>query len=147
MLSNSGNRWTVGAATFALWVLVAASAGYWALKLGGANSTAPAPVATRTPPAPDPQAIARLLGGGALSVATAPVPTLASRFALLGVVATREKGGAALIAVDGRPPKPFRVGAPIDEGLLLQSVDSRHATLAPSLDGPAAVTLEMPLRK
>jgi hypothetical protein len=41
----------------------------------------------------------------------------------------RSKGGAALIAVDGKPPKPYRVGARIEDGLVLQGVapSKRHA--------------------
>jgi general secretion pathway protein C len=64
---------------------------------------------------------------------------------LVGVVATRAHGGAALISIDGKPPKPFRVGAPVDEGLVLQSVDARGAILAASAEAPPAVTLELPL--
>jgi general secretion pathway protein C len=75
------------------------------------------------------------------------VASLSSRFTLMGVVASRSNKGAALIAVDGRPAKPFRVGAAIDEGLVLQSVEARRATLAASPEGPAVLTLELPARK
>ena len=70
-----------------------------------------------------------------------------SRYALIGVVASRGNDGAALIAVDGKPPKPFRVGAAVEEGLVLQAVEARRARLGASLQGPAAFTLELPLRK
>jgi general secretion pathway protein C len=36
----------------------------------------------------------------------------------------------------------------VDEGLVLQSVENRQATLAASLDGPPVLTLDLPpLRK
>src|SRR5436190_21217648 len=116
MVSNPGNRWAVAGGTFVLWGLVAASAVYWGLKLSSAPATGSlAPPAASAGPA-DPAAVARLLG--ATPVAAAPVASLSSRFTLLGIVAEADGGGAALISVDGKPPKPYRVGAPLDEGLV-----------------------------
>jgi general secretion pathway protein C len=148
MVSNQGNRWAVAAGTFVLWGLVAASAVYWGMKLSSAQITGPvAPPAPSAPPG-DPAAIAKLLGATpAAPTAAAPAPSLASRFALLGVVAEQDGGGAALISVDGRPPKPFRVGASLDEGLVLQSVQPRTVAIGPSLKAQPALTLELPPRK
>jgi general secretion pathway protein C len=106
-----------------------------------------APVAIRTPAPGDPAAVARLLGASPAAVAAAPAASLASRFALVGVVASRSHKGAALISVDGKPAKPFRIGSAVDDRLILQSVESRRAILAESADGPAVVTLELPQRK
>jgi general secretion pathway protein C len=147
MVSNPGNRWAVAGATFVVWGLVAASAAYWAMKLGSAGTSAPVAPIARTAPAADPAATARLLGATAAAASAAPVASLSSRFNLQGVVAEPDGGGAALIAVDGKPPKPYRVGAQVDESLVLKSVDARHATLAANLQAPPAVTLEMPLRR
>jgi general secretion pathway protein C len=44
------------------------------------------------------------------------------RYTLLGVVADRQQQGAALIAIDGEPPRPYAVGAQLEGGLVLQSV-------------------------
>jgi general secretion pathway protein C len=63
---------------------------------------------------------------------------------LLGVLADRQHGGAALISVDGKAAKPYRVGAPVDGNLVLQSVAGRRAVLAAGVDGPAQMTLELP---
>ena len=143
MVSNSHNRWAVAGATFALWALVAASAVYWGMKLTARPAgTVAAPMASRTPPPADPAALARVLG--ASPAAAAPQPSLASRFSLVGVVASRSNQGAALIAVDGKPAKPFRVGAAVNEGLVLKSVESRRAVLAASADGPPVLTLDLP---
>jgi general secretion pathway protein C len=142
MVSNLHSRWAVAGATFALWALVAASAVYWGLKLTSRPGAAPAAAPViRMPPAADPVAVARLLGA-APAVASA-APSLASRFTLIGVVASRSQKGAALIAVDGKPAKPFRVGAAIDEGIVLKSVEARRAVLA-GADGSPALTLELP---
>jgi general secretion pathway protein C len=145
MVSNPGNRWAVAAATFAVWGLVAASAVYWGMKLSSGAGTAPPAPPARIAPATDPVAIARLLGSA--PTAAAPAPALSSRFSLQGVVAGPDGAGAALIAVDGKPPKPFRVGASIEEGLVLQSVEPRRATLGANMQAPASVTLELPLKR
>lgn len=130
--------------TFVLWALLAASAVYWGLKLTARPAgPASAPLATRAPAPADPVAVARLLGASP-TAAAAPVASMASRFALVGVVASRSHKGAALIAVDGKAAKPFRVGATVTEGLLLQSVESRRAVLAASADGPPVLTLDLP---
>jgi general secretion pathway protein C len=148
MVSNLQSKWTVAGATFALWALVAASAVYWGLKFTTSSAPAGGPaLAARAPTPADPAAVARLLGASPGAAVAAPVASLSSRFTLVGVVASRSNQGAALIAVDGRPAKPFRVGAAIDEGLVLQSVEARRATLAASREGPAVLTLELPARK
>lgn len=133
--------------TFFLWAFVTASLAYWALKLGRSPSVAVAPV-VRTTAQIDPAVVAQLLGSvpqAAVSAGgTAPAPSLASRFSLLGVVAARSRGGAALIAIDGKPARPFRVGSAVEDGLLLQAVEGRRALLGGSVQGPAQLTLELP---
>lgn len=147
MVSDRASNSTVRGVTLLVWALAAGSAVYWGLKLSSSSSTVPraAVVAQQTPPA-DPVAVARLLGHTATStpVSSGPAPAAASRFSLVGVVADRAQQGAALIAVDGRPPKPFRVGSAVDDGLVLKSVQPRRAVLASSVEGPAVVTLELP---
>jgi len=134
--------------SFALWALVGISAVYWGLKLGGTGRGANVLVPPLRAVAPsDPVALARLLGSApsALPAAGALVPSLASRFQLVGVVAGIQSGaGAALIAVDGRPAKSFKVGASVAEGLVLQSVRGRQAMLGAAMGGPATVTLDLP---
>jgi general secretion pathway protein C len=73
-------------------------------------------------------------------------PALASRFKLLGVAAPREGGdryGLALIAVDGKPARSFKVGAPIEGELVLQTVHPRGAAVGVR-GGVAQVNLELP---
>lgn len=147
MPSRSPNPWTLRGVIFVIWALAAGAAAYWVLKLTARPAGAPVVAPAQAVAVSDPQAVGRLLGSAPQVAAAAPVLSLATRFALIGVVAGSSRGGAALIAVDGKPPKPFRVGAPVDEGLVLQAVEGRRAVLAASATGPAVLTLEMPALK
>ena len=146
MLTLPPATWTVRGATLALWALAAASVVFWALKLGGNASPVRAPLpAARAVVPPEPGAIARLLGGSPAVATAAAQPTLASRFQLVGVVAGERSGaGAAVISVDGRPARPYRVGSSLDQGLVLQSVRGRTASIASSMSTQPLVTLELP---
>lgn len=137
---------TVRGATFVLWALAAASAVAWGLKLGGQQRTVAIPPAPLRPVAAvDPAALASLLGSAPSATVAVAAPSLASRFQLLGVVAGVESGGgAAVIAVDGKPGRPYRVGTAIEEGLVLQSVHGRQAVLAAQGTGQPVLTLELP---
>ena len=130
------------AITAVVWALAAGSAVYWGLKLSSGSKPGPMAEQPIAVAAIDPVAIARLLG--ATAPQAAPQASLASRFALQGIVAGSPGGGAALISVDGQPAKPFRVGNAVDEGLVLKTTSQRQVTLAASRDGPALLTLEMP---
>jgi general secretion pathway protein C len=66
-----------------------------------------------------------------------------NRFGLFGVVA-QGSDGAALLVIDGKPARPYRVGTQLEAGLLLQSVGPRHVVLAASAGGPALHRLELP---
>jgi general secretion pathway protein C len=149
MMTNSYSKWGARLGTLALWALAGASVVYWGLRLSARPVGLTVPVVAPAAAAPDAQAMARLLGvpAAGAAAARAPAASLTSRFALIGVLAGRSSGGgAALIAVDGQPAKPFRVGAVVDEGLVLQSLHPRQARLGASVDGPATLTLDMPAK-
>ena len=84
---------------------------------------------------------------GAAPVQAAATPTLASRFQLQGVLAGGPHAGAALIAVDGKVAKPYRVAAVVADGWVLQSVEGRRVSLGVAMDGPSTLTLELPVKK
>jgi general secretion pathway protein C len=139
-------RWPAATATTLLWALAAASVVFWGLRLAAPPDALTPPVPS-TPAAPlDPAAIARLLGAQAPRETVVVAPELASRFVLLGVVADTAGKGAALIAVDGKPPRPYRVGTTLADGYVLRSLDARAATVGASTSGPAALTLQLPAR-
>ncbi|MEO7953142.1 MAG: type II secretion system protein N [Polaromonas sp.] len=145
MQTDAHPLWSTRIVTFAVSALAAASVAYWGVKGWGPAVTATPPTVALTV-APPEGALARALGGGKTAkTGTAGNQTAAvSRYALLGVVASRGRG-AALISVDGQEAKPVRVGNPVDGGLVLKSVTARRAVLAGSLDAPAQITLELPL--
>ena len=61
------------------------------------------------------------------------------------VVAACANSEAALIAIDNKPALTFKVGSAVEEGLILQSATSSQVILAATRDGPALMTLDMPL--
>jgi general secretion pathway protein C len=139
-------RWPSAVATTVIWALAAASAVFWGLRLAAPPDGLPPAAATAPAAAPDPAAVAQALGALPAHVKIAAAPDAASRFALLGVVADTDRQGAALIAVDGKPPRPFRVGSSVADGYVLQSLGTRAANLGGSVDGPTALSLELPVR-
>jgi general secretion pathway protein C len=146
MQTPAPSIWWLRSTTFTLAALTAASASYWLLQWPAATPPGPSGAALpASTAAPDTQLVARLLGGGpAGALADETLDPPASHFKLSGVVADRQQGGYALIAVDEQPAKPYRVGAPVTETLMLHSVTRRSAALAARLDAPVSVTLELP---
>jgi general secretion pathway protein C len=147
MQSNLNSVWAVRVVTLAVAAVAAASAAYWGLKVWNASQVSRAGTAAiASAPPLDPQALANALGGGTAALAqhTGSASVANTQYVLQGVVADTHSGGAALIAVDGKPAKAFRVGVVVDGGLVLQSVSGRRAALGPALDD--ATTLELELR-
>lgn len=142
-------------ATFLIWLLAAGSGVYWVLKFVS-GPIAPLATAVAAPAAGtgalDIQALAKGLGGGQTpaannptSVVAAPSAFQATRFVLTGVVVQKSRGpGVALIAVDGKPPRPYRVGSQLADGIVLHSVSSGKAMLASAPDAEPGLTLELP---
>jgi general secretion pathway protein C len=135
---------------FVLWALVAATAVFWGLRLLVTAPPAPAyavPVGDATAVRGD---LTRLLGSAPVAAASAAIaPEASSRFRLLGIMAPKyvagvvAASGVALIAVDGKMPKAYAVGAHLDTDLVLQSVSLRTASIG-SGQGAPAITLELP---
>ena len=143
---SMSSRVLLPAASLLVWGAVAFSAVTWGLRwtaTGDAPSKAFA--AAQALPEVDASAVARSLG--AMSVQAAAAPSLASRFQLQGVMAGGPDAGAALIAVDGKPAKPYRVGAVVADGMVLQSAQGRRISLGASMDGPQSLVLELPAKK
>lgn len=137
-------------AAFLVWAAVAACAAFWGLRV----LVAPRPVPSQAQPVSSADAqrgdVLRLFAAAALPSAATGVsePGLASRFKLIGVMAPKdgERGreqGIALIAVDEKPPRAYRVGARVDSALVLQAVAARSAVIGPAQGAPA-VQLDLP---
>jgi general secretion pathway protein C len=154
MLIYAQNQWVSRGVTFLLGAFAAASVVFWVLKLSAPAGLEPMATAAATVPVVDPAAFVKALGGRLQVVpAGEPVPVAAnSRLQLVGVVSTASQRGAALIAVDGKPAKPYVVGATIEGAWVLRSVQARRAVLAevtagePPSASAAEVVLELPVK-
>lgn len=137
-------RWVA----FFLWAAVAASAVAWGLKLFVSSRSAPASTTVAAVGTALRGDITRVLGPDpvvAVEEAAAPSPA-AARFQLIGVLAPKSadavRSGVALIAVDGKTAKAFRVGAAVDGDTIVQRVRARGADLGPAGAKPT-VQLEL----
>ena len=158
----------VGWAAVAAFVLAALAAGsvvYWALKWPASRPATASQALAPSAAGADPTHLARALGDtgapliGSPSLPVVPVASISSRLNLVGVVANARQGGTALISIDGKPARPFRVGAKVEGEWSLQSVAQRRAVLSSGAasganapkTGDAAnaeqVTLDLPMLK
>ena len=132
---------------FVIWAAVAASAVFWSLRLWVRAPTAPAGASSVEATSAARGDLTRLFGAAPLQpVALAPPPPAeSSRYRLTGVMAPRPSGswGVALVAVDGKPPRAYKVGARVEGEVLLRSVSLRSATFG-AAGSPASFTLDMP---
>lgn len=155
LATPGASRWPNRLLTLLLATLAAASAWFWVLHWPATTAGPGWHSASINPPVADPAQVARLLGASAApdGAANLPDPVAPANIKLLGVIAPPDAGardgagglGRALIAVEGGPPKPFRVGQAVTGQLMLQSVQARSAVLAPDAQSPATVTLTLPV--
>ena len=138
---------------FVIWGLVAATAVFWGLRLFVRAPVAPPYTVAVGDAVAVRGDLTRLLGAAVVApTAAAATPQAASRFRLLGIVAPKSaptadsasvSHGVALIAVDGKMPKAFAVGARVDGDLVLHSVSLRTVSIAAGQGAPT-ITLELP---
>ncbi|MEJ5028516.1 type II secretion system protein N [Comamonas sp. MYb69] len=147
MVTLSRNPWSPRLAAGLLWAGAAALAVFWGLKLSAPRQVLSAPQAGGPAQVQvDGAAMARLFG--VQDGAPVAAPAAPTRWRLLGVMVGKDSGGgAAVIAVDDQPAKVFRVGTVVADGLVLQALRSdapRAVSLGAGVDGPAAVTINLP---
>lgn len=142
MQTNTVPLWRLRAVTFVLAALAAASVAYWALKISSRGSVAASVATAEGGAVLDAQAVVRALGGNAAPVSANATAPARNAYVLMGVLADRSQAGAALIAIDGKPAKPYTVGARVDGDWVLQAVVGRKAVLAGAAD--ARMELELP---
>lgn len=135
-----------------IWAAVAASLAFWGLRWLAQPAVLPpnaSAVSLDNAGKGDPH---KLLAGPAKASGPAAPDNgqnamLAGRIKLMGVVAPKnpeDKGGVALISVDGNPPRAIRLGGIVDGNQVLKALTQRGAEIGPA-DGPTAVTLDLPL--
>ena len=132
---------------FVVWALVAGAIVFWGLGLFVSPTPAPANAVGVVDTAAAGGDLSRLFGVTQAAVPDAPPPE-SSRFRLLGVLAAKDSGnpgapGVALLSVDGKPPRPYRAGARVEDRLFLKAVSLRTASFGPD-QGPVSFTLEVP---
>jgi general secretion pathway protein C len=150
-------RWAPRWAAFLLSAVATASIAFWALKWplpqAHADSSQLSLAGSQIGPV-NPMAAARLMGAGQSNSSADAAPArsvqtvnAASRMHLAGVASTPRGMGMALIAIDGKPARPFAVGSLVDGGLRLLAVTSTQTSLGPAADAPATLVLQLPQRK
>jgi general secretion pathway protein C len=139
-----GTRWW----TFGVWALVAASAVFWGFRLLVVAPAQPPGVQVATTAPLSRGDLSRLLGVDPppAAAAAAAEPAADARFQLIGVVVphapSSAREGLALIAVDGKPARAYRIGSAVEGQTVLQAVGLRSATLGPR-DGAGVVALSL----
>jgi general secretion pathway protein C len=137
---------------FVIWALVAAGLMFWGYRLLARPMALPANVQTVAQSPGAAGDLGRMLGAAPApqSAAVAPVAE-SSRFRLYGVlapvaaigVAGQSTAGVALIAIEGKPARAYKVGSRLDSNTVLQSISRRSASLGPE-QGATSVVLELP---
>lgn len=147
---DDNRRMAMRALSFIVWAVVAASIVFWLTRLATRPAQAPAHAVVAGQAAVAANAdLSRVLGATRMALPAddaAPEPSAGSRFKLVGVVAARSRppqAGLALIAVDGKAPKPIETGGVVDGSLVLLAVNHRRAEIGPA-GGSPTVTLELP---
>jgi general secretion pathway protein C len=141
---RSANLWP-GVSAALLGCAAAASVVFWVLNFPAGSAVQGLPLVQSSAPVvtgPSSSHLARAWG----AQAALPEVSIAqsSRFVLWGVVAGASGQGSALIAVDGQPPRPFRVGQTVTEGVVLQSLGPKQAQLGTNAQGAALFSLSLP---
>ena len=147
-LGKSGSySWTLRLFTLLIWLFVGLCAAYWAFKFA-TTKTIDATVASAAPTVvTDSKAIGKLLGATDVVAAKSINTKASTKFVLFGLANSASGRGYALIALDGKPAKPYRVGSLVADELVLKSISKTGVLLATSLKATEGVTLELPERK
>jgi general secretion pathway protein C len=95
-------------------------------------------------PEVDALAVSKALGAAPVQSASA---RLASRFVLVGVMDGGPTQGVALISVDGKPAKPYRLGQTVTDGFVVLATGPKKAELGPQLGAASSLVLELPMKR
>lgn len=130
-----------------VWAVVAYSAVVFALQWGGGvpvDYVVAGSEQKQVAPDVDALAVSKALGAAPVQSASA---SLASRFVLVGVMDGGPSQGVALISVDGKPAKPYRLGQAVSEGFVVVGTGPKKAELGPQLGAASSLVLELPVKK
>lgn len=130
-----------------VWAVVAYSAVVFALQWGGGvpvDAVVAGSEQKQVLPEVDALAVTKALGAAPVQSASA---SLASRFVLVGVMDGGPTQGVALISVDGKPAKPYRLGQTVSDGFVVLATGPKKAELGPQLGAASSLVLELPMKK
>lgn len=130
-----------------VWAVVAYSAVVFALQWGGGvpvDYVVAGSEQKQVLPDVDALAVSKALGAAPVQSTGA---SLASRFLLVGVMDGGPSQGVALISVDGKPAKPYRVGQTVSDGFVVVGTGPKKAELGPQLGVASSLVLELPIKK
>jgi len=130
-----------------VWAVVAYSAVVFALQWGGGvpvDAVVAGSEQKQVLPEVDALAVSKALGAAPVQSASA---SLASRFVLVGVMDGGPTQGVALISVDGKPAKPYRLGQTVSDGFVVVGTGPKKAELGPQLGAASSLVLELPMKK
>jgi len=134
-------------ATLLVWAVVAYSAVSLLLRWSGWSEEGALSVTgteqNQVLPEVDTFAVTKALGAAPMQSASV---SLASRFVLVGVMDGGPSQGVALISVDGKPAKPYRVGQLVSDGIFVVGTAPKKAELGPQLGVAPVLVLELPLK-
>ena len=128
IVSKSTHFWPSAWAAL-LGCTAAASVLFWVLNFPSGMAVQGLPLVQSPGPVAGPTSVhmAKALGH---TEALPQLPTQnSSQYKLMGVIASVTGQGSALIAVDGMPPKAFRVGEEVNQGVQLVSLSAKQARL------------------
>ena len=130
-----------------VWAVVAYSAVVFGLQWGGGvpvDAVVAGSEQKQVLPEVDDLAVSKALGAAPVQSASA---SLASRFVLLGVMDGGPTQGVALISVDGKPAKPYRLGQTVSDGFVVVGTGPKKAELGAQMGSSPALVLDLPLKK
>jgi general secretion pathway protein C len=140
------------AAVSLVWLCVGLTVAFWLSRWANWAGAAPAAAVASSGDAvvspPDATDLAAALRGPAgVASAAAPVVAAGQSLSLVGIVrSARAADSVALISVDAQAPKPYRVGAEVTSGAVVQSITAREVALGAARNAPTAQTLSVPKR-
>jgi general secretion pathway protein C len=130
-----------------VWAVVAYSAVVFGLQWGGGepvDAVVAGSEQKQFSPDVDSLSVSKALGVAPVQSASA---SLAIRFVLVGVMDGGPSQGVALISVDGKPAKPYRLGQTVSDGLVVVGTGPKKAELGPQMGVASSLVLELPLKK
>ena len=146
MKTRLASIWSLRLITLAVWLLVVLCSVYWAMKFVTVKPVNASFAAATPAVVLDSQAIAKLLGAPNSGAEQAVITPASSNYALFGLAMEKSGRGVALIATDGKPAKPYRVGSKVADEWVLKSISRTDVILAASMDAADGMKLDLPVR-